>query len=414
MIKKGDRVKFLNDTGGGIVTSTSNPKLAMVLIDDGFEVPVPVSELIQVTGQQDYPAGDSHNADDHEETASAGPEDIEEDDEITGSATDISGTTLKQRGQYDEDLPVDYNRSGYSGEYRQKAAGSDHHGMQESKKYRSAESSSGTNGKSEPARSGAERNILAGLRENSSSKDLELWLINDSRFSVFYSLLKKEDSSWANIKTGHIEPDTKIMACSFRREEVNSFMTLKLQALFYMYGIYQPVSPSQCETELDPVDIYSAGSFTVNDFFEDDARIIPLISDPHDRELRKIQEEEVSRLASGRKEGDRLAKGPAKTKKVSADPLVEEVDLHIEDLVEDPAALSGREALDIQIARFTTALEGALRGKTKRIVFIHGIGQGKLKFEIRKTLDRKYPKLRYQDASFREYGYGATMVIIRK
>jgi len=94
--------------------------------------------------------------------------------------------------------------------------------------------------------------------------------------------------------------------------------------------------------------------------------------------------------------------------------MLEEVDLHIEELIDDHSALSGREVLDIQMARFATALEGAIRGTTKRIVFIHGIGNGKLKYEIRKTLDKKYPKLIYQDASFKEYGYGATMVIVRR
>jgi hypothetical protein len=48
----------------------------------------------------------------------------------------------------------------------------------------------------------------------------------------------------------------------------------------------------------------------------------------------------------------------------------------------------------------------------RKIVFIHGVGNGKLKLEIRRSLDRDYPQLKYQDASFQEYGYGATMVIL--
>ena len=50
---------------------------------------------------------------------------------------------------------------------------------------------------------------------------------------------------------------------------------------------------------------------------------------------------------------------------------------------------------------------------TRKMAFIHGLGNGRLKHEVLKTLDRKYPKLKYQDASFKEYGYGATMVIIK-
>ncbi len=88
------------------------------------------------------------------------------------------------------------------------------------------------------------------------------------------------------------------------------------------------------------------------------------------------------------------------------------MDLHIETLIDDHQGISNGEILEIQMGRFQTALKTAIIHKTKRIVFIHGVGNGKLKHEIRRTLDRKHPDLKYQDASFREYGYGATMVII--
>ena len=66
-----------------------------------------------------------------------------------------------------------------------------------------------------------------------------------------------------------------------------------------------------------------------------------------------------------------------------------------------------------QLSRFNIALDGAIRNNMKKIVFIHGVGNGKLKYEIQKCLKNEYPDLRYQDASFKEYGYGATMVLLR-
>ena len=70
--------------------------------------------------------------------------------------------------------------------------------------------------------------------------------------------------------------------------------------------------------------------------------------------------------------------------------------------------------LDIQMERFRSEMEAAIRNGTKRIVFIHGLGQGTLKSELRRELGTRYKKYDVQDASFREYGYGATMVILRK
>ena len=95
------------------------------------------------------------------------------------------------------------------------------------------------------------------------------------------------------------------------------------------------------------------------------------------------------------------------------DTAIEEVDLHIEELIDNPKSYSSGQILEIQMARFKVALEGGIKGKTRKMVFIHGVGNGKLKHELRKELEKNYPKLRYQDASFREYGYGATMVFIK-
>ena len=69
--------------------------------------------------------------------------------------------------------------------------------------------------------------------------------------------------------------------------------------------------------------------------------------------------------------------------------------------------------LDIQMSLVIKTLEESIKNnKKKRVVFIHGVGNGRLRLEIQRTLDHKYPKLKYQDASFKEYGFGATMVLI--
>ncbi len=62
------------------------------------------------------------------------------------------------------------------------------------------------------------------------------------------------------------------------------------------------------------------------------------------------------------------------------------------------------------MSRFHSALEEAISKKYRKLVIIHGVGQGTLKMQIRKELQEKYPEFLFQDASFREYGFGATMV----
>ena len=46
-----------------------------------------------------------------------------------------------------------------------------------------------------------------------------------------------------------------------------------------------------------------------------------------------------------------------------------------------------------------------------RSVFIHGKGEGVLRTALEKELKTTYKnQCRFQDASFREYGFGATMI----
>lgn len=88
-----------------------------------------------------------------------------------------------------------------------------------------------------------------------------------------------------------------------------------------------------------------------------------------------------------------------------------EVDLHIEELIDRYNNLSNGQIMEIQLRHFRKNLENAIENGEHSIVFIHGVGNGVLKTEIRKLLDT-YQGVSYQDGSFRKYGFGATEVII--
>ncbi len=81
-------------------------------------------------------------------------------------------------------------------------------------------------------------------------------------------------------------------------------------------------------------------------------------------------------------------------------------------IIDDFSELSSGEIVEIQLARFRTAVEGAIRSGQKKIVFIHGKGEGKLKRDINRIIDSEYTRCVHQDASFSEYGYGATLILI--
>ncbi len=89
-----------------------------------------------------------------------------------------------------------------------------------------------------------------------------------------------------------------------------------------------------------------------------------------------------------------------------------EVDLHIHELLDKHNHLSNGEIIQIQLEHFERTLKLAELKKIPRVVFIHGIGQGVLRAEIRKLLHDYYPHCTFMDGPYHEYGYGATEVRI--
>jgi hypothetical protein len=353
----GDQVKFLNDVGGGIIQSVDN-KIAQVLMDDGFEVPVLVSELILV------------------KKASEGSF-IEKNEVITESDRDEEYSSVEEEGA------------------------DNRHPFHEKTEF-------------EPPKETGQNPAFSVYyaivpTKESNSEQFDFYLINDSEFHLSFNLMLKEEEFFRSLKTGSLEAETKIYVRSFIRQEINAFPEMKFQCLFLRKGLFQSWSPVNRNIVPDPQDLFAMDGFSENDFFEENAYIGNIFEKPKWPEQCIVDKDRVS--ITLKEKGDLAT--PAQTDRPK-DPEIEEVDLHIHELVEDHSGMSNSEIIQIQLARFTTALEGAMRGKVKKIVFIHGVGNGKLKFELRRELDKNYPRLKYQDASFKEYGFGATMVILRK
>ena len=90
-----------------------------------------------------------------------------------------------------------------------------------------------------------------------------------------------------------------------------------------------------------------------------------------------------------------------------------EVDLHIHELVDRHENMENAEIVQIQVEHFERMLRIAEEKKIPRVIFIHGVGQGVLRAEIRKLLNSYYPNATFMDAPYSEYGYGATEVRLR-
>ena len=89
------------------------------------------------------------------------------------------------------------------------------------------------------------------------------------------------------------------------------------------------------------------------------------------------------------------------------------IDLHIESLVESTFNWTNHEILSYQLSAFRRFLSTSESKKDKRIVVIHGMGNGVLKQHIREYLDGS-GRYSYRDADFDQFGFGgATQIDIR-
>jgi dsDNA-specific endonuclease/ATPase MutS2 len=90
--------------------------------------------------------------------------------------------------------------------------------------------------------------------------------------------------------------------------------------------------------------------------------------------------------------------------------VVLEVDLHIGKLTRSTKNMDNYDMLNLQLEVAKKKIDFAVSKRISKIVFIHGVGEGVLKSELVRLLN-KY-QVKFYDASFKKYGLGATEVYI--
>lgn len=246
---------------------------------------------------------------------------------------------------------------------------------------------------------------LAFIREEGlKNEELNLYLINDSESNLTFCLFNRKLNLHEFMDTAHLEAGTKLFIKLLKKEEIAQITSYTIQGILYQKEENKVGKIINKELKVNALYLLNINYFKENDFFDEPAFLISVIQSEKNQEnlkLQKIQTDQQELIPM--------------VKMTEEKPEIMEVDLHIPELVDDYRNLTPTEMLTIQINHFRKKLEEyILIPSVKRVVFIHGVGNGTLKLEIRKILSHEYSHYDYQDASFKEYGYGATMVILRK
>ena len=346
-VKVGDKVKFLNDTGGGIVSEIIDNRMVNVRIEDGFDIPALISELVLDSDENTLIEKAGENVSKYADSNKI--------DAVNEKTTD--------NGILSENLPEKALRSVYFG-------------------------------------------MIPVNSKMIYKSDISTYLINDCDFYIYYLIGYMETGSYRYLKSGMLEANTKEYITTFTQTEISKIKKFHFQILFVNKGEYFPQQPVDSYFDIAKIGFYKENNYRENEFFQEKAHIHKIVIDIPQDEIRQKKDTEAGQVLAD-KEGGIKKKAKVKDKPKAE---IEEVDLHIHEIVDDYSGLSEGEILNIQLNRFYSALDNAIKRNIKKIIFIHGLGNGKLKYEIRKAIDTKYTDLTYQDASFKEYGFGATLV----
>ena len=392
-MKIGDKVRFISEVGGGVVSGFQGKNIVLVQDEDGFDIPMAINDVV-VIGEEDYnkahlPYGKPEPKKSDNRSVKA----------IMGDQSNIVDN------QDNDDDEVDFSKVTFRAPVEERKGGN--------------------------ALSAYLAFVPIDIKEITHTR-FECYFVNDSNYYIQYSYLAADGNSWTLRSQGEVEPNTKEYIEEFGREELNAFGHVAIQLFAYKREkpfVLKPVVDVQFR--IDPVKFYKLHTFQENDFFEQPALLHtiiendkvtrPLVVDAKQlkAEMYHVEPNDNTKVASHQNNGyvrryddGRKGGNPFITKRKGDEDVIV-VDLHANALLDTTAGMSAGDILNYQLDVFRRTLKEHASKKGQRIVFVHGKGEGVLRRALINDLVYRFKHYTYQDASFQEYGYGATQVTIK-
>ena len=348
--KVGDKVKFLNEKGGGIVSKIVSASLVYVATEDGFELPVQAGEIILMEG---------------------------------GS---------KSEKMFSEDFRVDLESTKSSGPSVMPApAGS-------GKINNAAEETPGF--------------YLAFIPTDQKwyiMGDIEVRLVNHSKHDILYNIMLEDESGdYFGFDYGSVEARSTHVIDTFDREGLSGWTDGIIQIM--IHDEEAAWLPLQSMFHVKASKFTSEGAYQDSGLLPGKAIIHKLAELRTCRRIMSKQqatakEEEPVMVKSSEHKKETLIGRHA------TGPHAAVVDLHIGEIVDNIAGLSSHDMFLLQINYFVKTLESAIANNFFKVTYIHGIGNGVLKNAIIKKL-KEYEGLENKSASLADFGQGAIDVLI--
>lgn len=383
-MKKGDKVRFLSEIGGGVIAGFQGNNIVLVEDEDGFQVPTPITDVV-VVDQDDYSMSKMIS----EKMAKREKAEAHSNTELRDDSRSIK--SLIREGQ--DEVGVDDDTF----------SGSDDPSDKEITFQHQAEERMGGN-----KLSCYLAFVAKNIKEITNTK-FDSYIINDSNYYIQYTYLCSEGNAWMMKAQGEIEPNTKLFIEEFGRDDLNELGKVAIQLISYKKDKPFLMKPAvDVQFRLDPMKFFKLHAFVENDFFDDNAMLYTIVE--NDEVARPLVVD--SKQLKEQMYKDEVVVENHKNKKLAKDDDTIVVDLHANEILETTSGMNTADILHYQLDYFRKVMKENNK-KGKKIIFIHGKGEGVLRQAIIHELNYRYKSCQYQDASFQEYGYGATQVIVK-
>jgi len=346
--KPGDRVAFLNEKGGGIVSRIISEEIVHVSIDDGFEIPYSVGDLLKVgEGGADMTRP------------------LAQEQEVTNPDLSPLYSAPNRIGQLpegaylalvpaDQDKPLECDLDFFLVNH-----------------------------------SGCE--MLFGLYLNRSGiyHGIEYGFVESDSKLFLRQVERNKIEDWVN---------GLVQMVFFGPGKTTPVQPASAPIVFKPVKIYRDDSFS-----FDG--LLRKKAMMVKLALINELTIKPVSTDITAENIKLLNE----KISTGTRKPEPVAKIESFLDKHKVDDRIAEVDLHINELAENVTGLSNVDMLKIQMDYFRRCMEQAEVEKIIKMIFIHGVGQGTLKNEILRYL-RNTDGVEFYDAPYARYGMGATEV----
>jgi len=250
--------------------------------------------------------------------------------------------------------------------------------------------------------------IYAAITYDKKINEFSLWIINQSTYDISFSFSLKKQSNYCCLSASEVNEGMKSLVRKIKKENVNEFENCKIDILFYSYTSYQIKEPISKPIKLNTVKWFQENCYNESLFFSDQKAILFKVDNDINMQEELINDSlHLTSIANYNKGNFQSSSKISKPHNINSEM---EIDLHIEELLDDYSGMSNAQIIQTQLNHLQKAINKAIEKKVRKLIVIHGVGNGKLKEEARKIISIN--QLRYYDASYAKYGYGATEVEI--